>query len=79
MTNLDAGLAADGEDVPGEVDHDVADGDGIRVGHVTATTCTQARSRTVVTPTTSTAARSRVKTGRMVDDRRGKAAFGRTG
>ena len=64
MANLDAGLAADGEDVPGEVDHAVAD--GVRVGHITATTCTEARSRTTATPTTSTAARSGVKTGRKL-------------
>ena len=76
MANLDAGLATDGEDVPGEVDHAVADGEGVCVGSVTATTCTEARSRTAATPTTSTAARSRVKTGRMVGDRRGKAAIG---
>ena len=40
------GVAADGEDVPGEVDHGVACGDGVHVGHVTATTCTEATSRT---------------------------------
>jgi hypothetical protein len=74
-----SGLPADGQDVPGgrsrrwrrrrrctEVDHAVADGDGIRVGHVTATTCTEARSRTAVTPNTSTAARSEVKMGRKL-------------
>ena len=70
------GVAADGEDVAGEVDHGVAGGDGVHVCHVTATTCTEARSRTAATPTMSTAARSRAKTGRMVGDRRGKAAIG---
>ena len=40
------GVAADGEDVPGEVDHGVAGGDGVHVGHVTAMTCTEATSRT---------------------------------
>ena len=68
------GLAADGDDVPGEVDHEVAGGDGAHVGHVTATNYTEAKSRTVATPTTSTGARSQVKIGRMVDDWRGKAA-----
>ena len=60
------GLPTDGEDVPGEVDHAVADGDGGRVGHVTGTTCTEARLRTEATPTTSTAARSGAKTGRKL-------------
>ena len=40
------GVAADGEDVLGEVDHGVAGGDGVHVGHVTTKTCTEATSRT---------------------------------
>ena len=40
------GVAADGEDVAGEADHGVAGGDGVHIVHVTATTCTEATSRT---------------------------------